>query len=104
MHRRAEGGDAGRLSDEHALNRFAIGARITAYGPTVSATRVVRAGGCAGSASSTDVVFGLGRDGALESLDVEWPRKDRDPQHYSLPLTRDQLVCIERQRGVVACK
>ena len=36
-----------RLSDEHALNRFAIGARITAYGPTVSATRVVRGGGCA---------------------------------------------------------
>lgn len=93
-----------RLSDEHALNRFAIGARIAAYGPTVSATRTVRAGGCAGSASSTDVVIGLGREGALESVDIEWPRKERAVQHYSLPMVRDQLVCIERQRGVVPCK
>jgi FG-GAP-like repeat/ASPIC and UnbV/FG-GAP repeat len=93
-----------RLSDDHALNRFAIGARVTASGPTGSATRVVRAGGCAGSASSTDVIVGLGRDGALSAVDVEWPRQDRAPQHYSLPMVRDQLVCIERQRGVVPCK
>ncbi|HEX6838369.1 MAG TPA: ASPIC/UnbV domain-containing protein, partial [Polyangia bacterium] len=93
-----------RLSDERSLNRFAIGARVTAYGPTVSATRVVRDGGCAGSASSTDMIFGLGREGALESVDIEWPRKDRAPRHYSLPMVRDQLVCIERQRGVIPCK
>ena len=41
-------GQAAPVATTHALNRFAIGARITAYGPTVSATRVVRAGGCAG--------------------------------------------------------
>jgi hypothetical protein len=92
-----------RLSDDHALNRFAIGARISAYGPLVSATRVVRAGGCAGSASSTDVVIGLGRDGVVSSVDVDWPRKERVPQHYSLAMVRDQVVCIERQRGVIPC-
>lgn len=93
-----------RLRDDHSLNRFAIGARITARGPSVSATRMVRAGGCAGSASSTDIIVGLGRDGALESVDVEWPQRDRSPRHYSLPTTRDRLVCIERQRGVVPCE
>ena len=92
-----------RLRDDHSLNRFAIGARITAFGPSVSATRMVRAGGCAGSASSTDIIIGLGRDGALESVDIEWPRIDRNPTHYSLPPTRDKLVCIERQRSVVPC-
>jgi hypothetical protein len=93
-----------RLSDEHALNRNAIGARITAHGPTVATTRWVRAGGCAGSASSTDVIFGLGQNGVVDGVDVEWPRKDRAPAHYRLPQLRDQLVCIERQRGVVPCK
>jgi hypothetical protein len=92
-----------RLRDERSLNRFAIGARLTASGPSVKATRMVRAGGCAGSASSTDVIVGLGRDGALSAVDVEWPRRDRTPQHYELPKVRDQLICIERQRGVVTC-
>ena len=92
-----------RLSDDHSLNRFAIGARVSAYGPSVSVTRTVRLGGAVGSASSTDLIVGLGRDGALASLDIEWPRRERTPQHYSLPMLRDQLVCLERQRGVVPC-
>jgi hypothetical protein len=93
-----------RLSDEHGLNRFAIGARVVVSGPGVSAARVVRAGGCAGSASSTDLVIGLGRDGTADAVDIEWPTKQRAARHYALPQARDQLVCIERQRGVVACK
>ena len=43
------------------------------------------------------------KDGTVSSLDVEWPRKERVAQHYSLPAARDQLVCIERQRGVIPC-
>ncbi|MDB4965358.1 MAG: hypothetical protein JWN44_1047 [Myxococcales bacterium] len=92
-----------RLSDDHSLNRFAIGARITAYGPLVSATRVIRAGGSTGSANSTDVIIGLGRDGLASAIDIEWPNKQHAPQHYSLPMLRDHLVCIERQRGVIPC-
>ncbi len=93
-----------RLSDEHALNRLAIGARVRAVGPGLTATRTVRAGGCAGSSSSTDLLFGLGRDGGVDGVEVEWPRKERAARRYPLPHARDQLVCIERQRGVVPCR
>jgi len=90
-----------RLTDDKSLNTRAIGARVVANGHLM---RRVRAGGCAGSSSSTDLVFGLGRDGALSTLDVTWPGKKRDTQKLTLAGLRDQLVCVERASGVVPCK
>src|SRR5581483_3127448 len=54
-----------RLSDGKSLNRNAIGARLVANGKLL---RRIRAGGAGGSASSTDVIFGLGPAGALTAL------------------------------------
>jgi hypothetical protein len=91
-----------RVSDRKSLgNQQAIGARVLANGRLA---RTVRAGGCAGSASSTDLLFGLGRDGALESLAIEWPQKDRAPQKLAFPKLRDQLVCVDRTAGPVPCQ
>jgi hypothetical protein len=93
-----------RLRDDHAFNRFAIGARVTATGPSLQASRVVRAGGGGVSASSTDLVIGLGHDGVVNDVAVEWPRRERETRHYALPAVRDRLLCVERQRGVVPCQ
>jgi hypothetical protein len=90
-----------RLSDGKSLNTRAIGARVEANDKQV---RRVRAGGCAGSASSTDLIFGLGKDGALSSLAITWPGPKRETQKLSFPSLRDQLVCVERASGVVPCK
>jgi len=90
-----------RLTDAKSKNTRAIGARATLNGKL---TRMVRAGGCAGSTSSTDLAFGLGRDGALEKLEVVWPSKERTPVAYTFPKLRDQLVCIDRSAGVVTCR
>ncbi|MFI5288773.1 MAG: CRTAC1 family protein, partial [Polyangia bacterium] len=90
-----------RLTDEKSLNTRAIGARLVANGKIA---RTVRAGGCAGSASSTDVIVGLGPSGALDELEVWWPRKDRTPQTFTFSHLRDQLVCIDRSAGVIGCR
>jgi hypothetical protein len=90
-----------RLTDVKSKNTRAIGARATLNGKL---TRMVRAGGCAGSTSSTDLAFGLGKDGALEELEVVWPSKERTPVAYAFPKLRDQLVCIDKSAGVVTCR
>jgi hypothetical protein len=89
-----------RVSDRKSLNRNAVGARLRVNGRLV---RTVRAGGAACSSNSTDVVFGLGATGALDQLEVVWPRKDRAPQTLTFPSLRDQLVCVDREAGVVPC-
>jgi hypothetical protein len=89
-----------RLSDG-GLNTRAIGARVTANGRQ---TRLVRAGGCAGSASATDLTFGLGADGALTSLAIEWPRADSAAQRLSFSSLRDRLICVDRARGEIPCR
>jgi hypothetical protein len=89
-----------RLSDSKSLNRLALGAKIVVNDHLL---RRVRAGGCAGSSSSTDQIVGLGAD-ALESVAITWPTKDRTPQRFSFPRLRDQLVCIDHARGVIPCQ
>jgi hypothetical protein len=90
-----------RLSDEKSKNTRAVGATIRANGNQV---RQVRLGGCAGSASSTDVVLGLGSDGALGSLEVTWPRADRQITKYSFQSIKNEMVCIDRTRGPLPCR
>jgi hypothetical protein len=89
-----------RLSDRGSLNTRAIGARVVANGRLM---RRVRAGGCAGSASSTDLSFGLGREGALSTLAILWPGPTRALKKLSFSPLRDQLVCVDRTAGVVSC-
>jgi hypothetical protein len=89
-----------RLSDAKSLNTRAIGARVVVNGDKL---RMVRAGGCAGSSSSTDLTFGLGRDGVGSSLEITWPGPKRDTQKLTLASLKDQLVCVERSTGVVPC-
>jgi hypothetical protein len=89
-----------RLSDSGSLNKKAIGAKLVVNGTQL---RLVRSGGCAGSASSTDQVVGLG-EGALESLAVTWPEKDRTPQTFTFDKVRDQLICVDHVRGVIPCR
>jgi hypothetical protein len=89
-----------RLSDGKSLNRFAIGARAQANGKMA---RAVRAGGCAGSSSSTDLLFGLGDAGALTTLDITWPGK-QGTQKLTFPSLKDQLVCVDRTTGQIPCK
>lgn len=89
-----------RLLDERSLNTRAIGARLLVNGRT---SRVVRLGGAVGSASDTDVVVGLGQDGALESLEVTWPDRQRSRTSHRFAALRDRLLCIDRTRGEVPC-
>jgi len=89
-----------RVSDRKSLNRNAVGARLRVNGRIM---RTIRAGGAACSSNSTDTIFGLGPNGALDSLEVVWPRKDRTPQKLAFPSLRDQLVCVDREAGVVPC-
>ena len=53
--------------------------------------------------SSTDQIIGLG-NGALETLEIEWPVRDRTPLKLRFPSLRDRLLCIDRTDGVVPCR
>jgi hypothetical protein len=88
-----------RLRDDGSKNRFGIGARLTLDGKQARTIRL----GSAGSASSTDVIFGLGPDGAAGTLTIVWPGRDRTPQTVALGGARDRLICVERKSGLVPC-
>jgi len=89
-----------RLRDEGSKNRFAIGARLKLDGKQARTIRL----GSAGSASSTDVLFGLGPDGAGNALTIVWPDKERAEKTVLLGGARDRLICVERKSGVVPCQ
>ena len=55
-------------------NAAAVGARVTAtLDDGTTRTAEVRAGSSYLSQSSADVVFGLGTDRSVQTLDVRWP-------------------------------
>jgi hypothetical protein len=94
-----------RLLDDTSKNRRAIGAKLIAVGSDGKRQlRMIRAGGCAGSSSDTDAVFGLGADGAVANIEVTWPGTERKPDIIPVGKSRDKLVCIQRGKGAVTCK
>lgn len=54
-------------------NRAAVGARVTAYTPSMTQIDEVRAGGSYNSTNDSRLHFGLGRDAVITMVTVQWP-------------------------------
>ncbi|HEX5410841.1 MAG TPA: CRTAC1 family protein [Terriglobia bacterium] len=54
-------------------NRAAVGARVTVYSHQMTQIDEVRAGGSYNSTNDSRLHFGLGRDGVMSKVTVQWP-------------------------------
>jgi enediyne biosynthesis protein E4 len=82
LYRNAWGASGGRivlrLSNDHGMNRDALGAVVRIYVNGKVQLREVRAGSSYLSQSSHDLLFGLGGASAAERVEIRWPDGRRD--------------------------
>ncbi|NKB25250.1 MAG: hypothetical protein GKR87_12915 [Kiritimatiellae bacterium] len=90
-----------RLLDPTTKNYFGVGAKVVINEKIM---RRIMIGGSSFSAYSGDLLVGLG-DEPLRSIKIYWPSGNNSEDDYELkqPLSR-QVVCIERNKGIVDCK
>ena len=79
-------------------NRDGIGAVVRVASASGKQWSMVRSGSSYASQSDLVQTFGLGKDAAVTSIDVEWPSGTRD---HIANLPAKQLVVIEEGKGLV---
>jgi len=79
-------------------NRDGIGAVVRVTSASGKQWSMVRSGSSYASQSDLVQTFGLGKDAAVTSIDVEWPSGTRD---HIANLPAKQLVVIEEGKGLV---
>jgi len=79
-------------------NRDGIGAIVRMASPSGKQWSMVRSGSSYASQSDLVQTFGLGKDAAVTSIDVEWPSGTRD--HVDKPPAK-QILVIEEGKGLV---
>ena len=80
-------------------NRDGIGARLRLVSGGLRQFREARFGGGYLSSNDPRLHFGLGRNGLVERLEVEWPSGKRQ---VVTDLPADHLVTLDEERGVVS--
>ena len=90
-----------RLTDRSSKNTHAVGSKVTINKNIV---RQINIGGPTYSSYAGDLLVGLGQQ-KLHQLKVRWPSGSTETTTY--PITKplsNQLVCVDRELGVIDCQ
>jgi enediyne biosynthesis protein E4 len=79
-------------------NRDGIGASISIASPSGKQWNVVRSGSSYASQSDRAIVFGLGQDPAVTSMEITWPSGTK--QKFS-NLMANQFITVDESRGIL---
>ena len=90
---------AAAVAEQVASNRSGIGAVVRIQSASGKQWSMVRSGSSYASQSDLAQTFGLGGDGVVQAIEVEWPSGAKD-RVTNIPA--NQFVVIQEGKGVVS--